>query len=145
MNYLDPDIWGPHFWFFLNTIAVIYPKYPNAVTKKKYYDFIQNLPLFIPNEKISADFERLINKYPISPYLDNRKSIVKWVHFIHNKINTQLEKPSIDITDFYNNYYENYKTRDEKQIYYQKLKQNIFYVLFCTVILALIYYCYNIH
>ena len=32
---LDPKIWGPHYWFFLDTIAMTYPNHPNAVTKKK--------------------------------------------------------------------------------------------------------------
>ena len=32
---LDPKIWGPHYWFFLHTIAMSYPLRPNAVTKKK--------------------------------------------------------------------------------------------------------------
>ena len=44
----DPTIWGPHYWFFLHTISHTYPLYPNEVTKKKYYDLIQNMPLFIP-------------------------------------------------------------------------------------------------
>ena len=46
MSYLDPKIWGPHYWFFLHTIAVTYPHNPNSVTKKKYYDLIQNLHIF---------------------------------------------------------------------------------------------------
>ena len=48
MSYLDPKIWGPHYWFFLHTIAVTYPHNPNSVTKKKYYDLIQNLHIFLP-------------------------------------------------------------------------------------------------
>ena len=32
--YLDPKIWGPHYWFFLHTVAMTYPHHPNAVTKK---------------------------------------------------------------------------------------------------------------
>ena len=44
MNF-DPNIWGPHYWFFLHTIAESYPLHPNSVTKKKYYDSIQNFPL----------------------------------------------------------------------------------------------------
>ena len=72
-----------------------YPKYPNAITKKKYYDFIQNLPLFIPVEKISGELSKLIDEYPIIPYLDNRESLVRWMWFIHNKINKKLEKPQI--------------------------------------------------
>ncbi len=30
----DPNIWGPHYWFFLHTIAESYPENPNQVTKK---------------------------------------------------------------------------------------------------------------
>ena len=40
---LDPTIWGPHFWFFLHTIAMTYPIRPNDITRKKYYEFIMNI------------------------------------------------------------------------------------------------------
>ena len=43
---LDSKVWGPHYWFVLYSIAITYPNTPNNVTKKKYYEFIQNLPLF---------------------------------------------------------------------------------------------------
>ena len=32
---LDPEVWGPHYWFTLHTIALNYPLYPNDVSKKK--------------------------------------------------------------------------------------------------------------
>ena len=32
--YLDPKIWGPHYWFFIHTVAMTYPVRPNAITKK---------------------------------------------------------------------------------------------------------------
>ena len=48
MPALDPTVWGPHYWFFLHTIAMAYPIRPNDVTKKKHYELIQNMPLFIP-------------------------------------------------------------------------------------------------
>ena len=34
----DPEIWGPHYWFFLHTVSESYPLTPNETTKKKYYD-----------------------------------------------------------------------------------------------------------
>ena len=55
----DPSVWGPHFWFFLDTIAMTYPKHPNAVTKKIYYDFIQHFHLFIPVAEHSKNFNKL--------------------------------------------------------------------------------------
>ena len=104
-----PDIWGPHYWFFLHTVAESYPETPNAVTKRKYYDLIQNMPLFIPVPEFGNKFSNLIDKYPVSPYLDSRESFVRWVHFIHNKVNASLGKEEISFlksVDLYKSYYK---------------------------------------
>lgn len=93
----DPSVWGPHYWFFLHTVAESYPLYPNEVTRRKYYDLIQNMPIFIPNDKIGNKFSEYLDKYPVTPYLDNRHSFVRWVHFIHNKFNHLLGKEEISL------------------------------------------------
>ena len=141
--YLDPKVWGPHYWFFLHTLAMTYPHHPNSVTKKKYYEFIQNLPLFLPVEEVSGEFSKLIDKYPITPYLDNRDSFVRWMHFIHNKVNEQLEKPQITLNDFFVKYYNEYKTHDEKITEYYKLKERIIYFSIVLGISGTIYYLYD--
>jgi hypothetical protein len=141
--YLEPKIWGPHYWFFLHTLAMTYPHYPNAVTKKKYYEFIQNLPLFIPVEEISKEFERLIDRYPITPYLDNRESFIRWTHFIHNKINEKLEKPTISLNEFFIKYHNEYKSQNEKLIEYIKLRGKLIYGCIIISILGSIYYLYD--
>ena len=141
--YLDPKIWGPHYWFFLHTVAMTYPHHPNAVTKKKYYEFVQNLPLFIPVEQISKEFEKLIDLYPITPYLDNRDSFVRWMHFAHNKINEKLEKPQISLNDFFVQYYNEYKSQNEKLAEFYKLKEKIFYGGILGLLLGAIYYLYD--
>jgi hypothetical protein len=141
--YLDPKVWGPHYWFFLHTLAMTYPHHPNSVTKKKYYEFIQNLPLFLPVEEISSEFSKLIDKYPITPYLDNRDSFVRWMYFIHNKINEKLEKPQISLNDFFVNYYDKYKSPDEKTDQYYKIKEKIIYIIIVLGISGVIYYLYD--
>ena len=143
MTYLDPTIWGPHYWFFLHTIALTYPHRPNTITKKKYYEFIQNLPLFIPIEKMSTEFSELIDKYPITSYLDNRDSFIKWVHFIHNKINQKIEKPEISLQDFYIKYYDEYKSTNTKMIEYNKLREKIVYFGIILFLIFIIYYLYK--
>lgn len=143
MTVLDPKVWGPHYWHFLHTIAITYPNNPNAITKKKYYEFINSLPLFLPVASISSDFTKLLNLYPVQPYLDNRESFVRWVWFIHNKINEKLEKPKISLNDFYVKYYEQYKSKDEKLRQYSKLKQKIIYGSIITSLCALTYYFYE--
>jgi hypothetical protein len=141
--YLDPKVWGPHYWFFLHTLAMTYPHHPNSVTKKKYYEFIQNLPLFLPVEEISSEFSKLIDKYPITPYLDNRDSFVRWMYFIHNKINEKLEKPQISLNEFFVNYYDKYKSPDEKTDQYYKIKEKIIYIIIVLGISGVIYYLYD--
>ena len=140
---LDPKIWGPHYWFFLHTIAMTYPIHPNAVTKKKYYEFVQNIPLFIPVENISGEFSKLIDKYPVVPYLDNRESFIRWMWFIHNKINQKLEKPQITLNEFYLKYYEEYKHENIKNIEFNKLKEKLIYISVILFIIFIIYYFYD--
>ena len=144
MTYLDPNIWGPHYWFFLHTISMTYPIRPNSLTKKKYYEFIQNLPLFIPVEKISTEFSKLIDEYPITPYLDNRESLIRWMHFIHNKINQKLEKPELSLNDFYINYYNSYKPTIVKNHEFNKLLGKFIYLIIILCFTGAIYYLYNI-
>lgn len=143
MAYLDPKVWGKHYWFFLDTVAMTYPNNPNETIKKKYYDFIMNLPLFIPTSSISTDFEKLLNLYPVSPYLDNKESLIRWTWFIHNKINEKLEKEKIPLEKFYENYYEQYKSTSEKFTEYSKWKSRITYFIFLVVSIGTIFYLYN--
>jgi hypothetical protein len=120
-----------------------YPIRPNAVTKKKYYEFIQNLPLFIPVESLSGEFSKLIDKYPVTPYLDNRESLIRWTHFIHNKINQKLEKPQISLSEFYVKYYEEYKSQNVKMVEYYKMREKLIYCGIIVTIAGGIYYLYD--
>jgi hypothetical protein len=135
---IEPTIWGPHYWYFLHTIAFCYPLHPNTITKKKYYEFIHNLYLFIPNKNISNNFSQLLEKYPVTPYLDNRESFVRWIHFIHNKINKKLNKPIISFAKFINEY-KNYKIKKNKTEYKYMIKQ-IISIILIFILACLIYY-----
>ncbi len=141
---LNPDIWGPHYWFVLYTIAISYPINPNDVTKKKYYDFIQNLPLFIPIPDMGNNFSQIIDKYPVTPYLDSRESFIKWVHFIHNKINIYLGKPELSYYESMNNYYKNYKLKTVKKEEEKRKKfKYIFGSLIIILLIIIIIFNYN--
>lgn len=143
MVVLDPNIWGPHYWFFLHTISMSYPMKPNAVTKKNYYEFIQNLHVFIPNEIIASDFSKLLNKYPVLPYLDNRESFIRWIWFIHNKINIKLEKKVLTLNEFYIRYYNQYKPTNIKLLEYYRLKHKFINITVIVLVLIAIYYLYD--
>jgi hypothetical protein len=140
---LDSKIWGPHYWFFLHTAAMSYPVTPNDTVKKKFYDFIQNFPLFIPDMKMASSFSKILDKYPVSPYLDSKDSLTRWTHFIHNKINKKLEKQEISLEKFYTEYYKSYETVTEKQINYIKTKKHIAYAVILLIFIGIIYNFYN--
>lgn len=132
---LDPTVWGPHYWFVLHTIALCYPSHPNDTTKKKYYEFIQNLPLMMPSQKIGNNFITVLDKFPVTPYLDSRESFQKWVHFIHNKINEQLNIPQISFSESIDKYYHNYKPKN--LLYREKLRKKEKYIFIASLILLI--------
>ena len=106
---LDQKIWGPQYWFVLHTIALNYPLHPNETSKKKYYDFIENLPLFIPISDMGNLFSKLLDLYPVTPYLDSRESLIKWIHFIHNKVNLSIGIPEKSLEETLHSYYKLYE------------------------------------
>ena len=136
---LDPKVWGPHYWFVLHTIAISYPLNPNDVTKKKYYDFIQNLPLFLPIEDIGNSFSKFIDKYPVTPYLDSRESFIKWVHFIHNKINYMLGKEEITLLESLEKYKALYRSKPVYLSYKMNIKVQYVHIVLILACLFLIY------
>ena len=109
---LDPKIWGPHYWFVLHTIALNYPLHPNETSKKKYYDFIQNLPIFLPISNMGNSFSMLLDKYPVTPYLDSRDSFIKWMYYIHNQVNISLDIPEKTLEETLQEYYKQYESRE---------------------------------
>ena len=81
--------------------------------------------------KIGNEFNDLIDTYPVTPYLDNRNSFVRWVHFIHNQINIKLNKPKITLKDALHNYYLLYVP--EKKPFWDKSK-----IIFTSILVFLL-------
>ena len=132
---LNPEVWGPHYWFVLHTAALTYPLNPNEITKKKYYNLIYDMPLFIPHTESAKNFSELIEKYPLKPYLDSRASLNKWIHFIHNKINHITNKPEINILNASNVYNDLYKPISHQLLQEQKWREYISYISIISVLI----------
>lgn len=140
---LNPYVWLPYFKFILQTIAVQYPKKPNEVTKKKYYELIINIPVFFPMKPLGKTFHKMLDKYPVTPYLDSRLSFMKWCHYIVNKLNVILELPEEDFYKSLEEYYNKYKPKEDlERINLQNKKK---YIEIGTIfgILILVYIIYK--
>jgi hypothetical protein len=139
----DKEVWEPHFWFFFHTIAHSYPSVPNSTTKRKYYDFIINIPLFIPNPEVGNEFSKLLDKYPVSPYLDSRDSFIRWMHFFHNKRNKMLGKEEISLFSSLDNYRNFYKPQQIKLSEQFHLKKEYIVMVFTILVVIAIYFFYK--
>jgi hypothetical protein len=141
---LNPKVWGPHYWFVLYSIGFTYPETPNNVAKKKYYDFVQNLSLFIPHSEIGENFSKMINEYPVSPYLDSKESFIRWIHFIHNRVNRAMDKPEMTLETAYENYYLKYQNYEEKkESYLKRFRKYVFLLVVCFLLISCIYFYNN--
>tara|TARA_Y100000816_G_C26107214_1_gene588754 strand:+ start:1461 stop:1895 length:435 start_codon:yes stop_codon:yes gene_type:complete len=140
---LNPNVWIPHLKFTLQTMAMTYPKYPNETTNKKYYDFIQNLPLFIPLEPIGKNFLVLLDKYPVTPYLDSRMSFMKWVNFIFNRLAEQMDKEGEEFYESIERYYDEYKPKEIKQEELIKTRKKYIQFGIGFALVLLVYYFYK--
>jgi hypothetical protein len=108
---LEASVWLPKYWFVLTTIGCTFPTKPNEVTRKKYYELIQNLPLFMPQGDVSKTILELLDKYPVTPYLEDREGFMKWLHFIQNKTNSALGFQERTTAEALQEYYDEYKPR----------------------------------
>ena len=140
---LNHNVWLPHLKFTLQTIAITYPAHPNDVSKKKYYDFIQNLPVFFPLEPFGKNFLKLLDKYPVTPYLSSRMSFMKWIHFILNKIHEQLEQPVDEFYDSLEKYYDEYKPKEIRNKELIKTRQRYIQFGVALLIIGGIFYVYK--
>jgi len=140
---LSKEVWLPYVKFFMLTIALNYPTHPNDVSKKKYYDFIQNLPLFIPMEPFGNEFIKTIDNYPVTPYLESRLSLMKWVHYIFNKIQKEHNMETETFQTSLEKYYDHYKPSKQQDKDYYHLKRKMIQMSVVCMVIAVAAYLYN--
>jgi hypothetical protein len=139
---LDYHVWGPRLWFTLQTMAGMYPESPNEVTRKKYYEFIHNIPVFFPAEPLGNSFGEMLEKYPVTPYLDSRTAFNKWIHFIHNKVLEKEGKLPVPMEEFISNFENAFLPKEIVVKQNSKLKHQLAVgvVLFAVVGVSIVLY-----
>lgn len=135
---LKSEIWGPHYWFILHTIAYTYPDSPDKSTKKKYYNFMINFPFFLPNSESEKNMTELLKSYPVSSYLDSRESFMKYIYFIHNHFNEILNKPKLNYDDAWNKYLKQYEISYKDKIKKYKLYKKLLFAIIMLLLILII-------
>lgn len=105
---MNPKVWGPHAWFFLHSVTLSYPNNPTETDKKQMYDFFMSVSNILPCLDCMKHFKDHLNKYPITPFLDSKDSLVSWLIILHNMVNVSTGKPTMtneDVLKLYNKKY----------------------------------------
>ena len=134
-------MWGLHYQFVLHNIAEPYPKVFNQVTKHKYYDFIMNIPMFIPDSEIGNNFSNLLDKYPVTPYLDTCETFKRWwILFVIKSIVTLNKAIFHTITRM--QFIQIITDPNQKCMPNNRKYINIIFIVFSTLLALILIYVY---
>lgn len=117
---MNPNIWGPYFWFILHIISFNYPKNPTQFDKDSYTNFFTSIKDILPCEDCKRHYAKNLQIYPITPNLDTKKNMINWLIKIHNQVNVSLGKPTFTTTEVFE-IYKNIKPISPF-IYYDQVK-----------------------
>lgn len=92
---MDPNVWGPKFWFSLHSVSFTYPFYPDEADKQRYKIFFEMLEYVLPCVVCRVNYAKNIKQHPIDNHLKDRKTLAHWVIDIHNMVNTENGKPAL--------------------------------------------------
>ena len=99
-NGMMTKIWGPAGWLFLHCVTYGYPLNPenndiqNGIpvgkTRQNYKDFFLRIGDVLPCKYCRDSYKKFIITDPITPNLNNRNLLTKWLWRIHNRVNEKL-------------------------------------------------------
>ncbi len=131
---MDPEVWGPHGWYFLHSITLAYPDNPTDDDKTYHKNFFESLKNILPCEKCRNHYDQTLTTYPIENHLENKESLFKWLVDIHNRVNIDNNKREYsydEVTKLYENMYS-------KNGYF--ISNNMLLVIFIVLVIVLIIY-----
>lgn len=93
---MNPTIWGPYGWAFLNSIVLTYPNNPTNEDKNSMYIFLNSLGDVLPCKKCQINYKNNLVKYPVNnEVLNNKNNLTKWIIDIHNEVNKETNKKEL--------------------------------------------------
>jgi FAD-linked sulfhydryl oxidase len=132
---MDPNVWGPHGWYFLHSITLAYPDNPSDDVKMIHNNFFNSLKDILPCDKCKIHYAQNLLTYPVENHLENKESLFKWLVDIHNRINIDSGKREYsydEVTELYENMYN----KSNKNL----LTNKVLFALFGLLLLCLVFF-----
>lgn len=96
-NGFQTAVWGPPLWHILHIISFNYPPEPTPEDKRKYYNFLVSLREVLPCVYCRNNFfDNLGDAEFCEEVFDSRDSFSRFIHKLHDQVNTMLGKPCTD-------------------------------------------------
>lgn len=134
---LNPKIWGPHAWFFIDSILLSLPSHLNNNLQQQLKNFFISFSVLLPCELCRNHFLEYMKETDLINYdFSNKDKIIIWLNNLHNSIRKSNNSKEISINDMYK-YYTNQYTNNNNYYYYYAI------IIFLIIIIILIYYFYK--
>jgi hypothetical protein len=120
---LNPTVWGPHAWFFLDSVVMGMPDNPSPNEAAVYKNFFTSLQFLLPCLKCRLHYAANLEESPLTDdILASKERMLRWLYDLHNKVrvsNGQQPRSYDEITTFYNAAYSGGTSRvhDAKACY----------------------------
>lgn len=103
---LNPVVWGPHAWFFLDSVVMGMPDTPSPSEAAVYKSFFTSLQFLLPCLKCRLHYAANLEESPLTDdILASKDKMLRWLYDLHNKVrvsNGQQPRSYEEITAFYN-------------------------------------------
>ena len=76
---IDPKVWGPNAWKFLDNVIEGYPNDPNSMERLRMHDFLISLGELLPCAKCRVNFQEFIKKLPPMEHVRTKKTVKRWL------------------------------------------------------------------
>jgi hypothetical protein len=156
---LDPKIWGPYGWLFIQSCILSYPNNPKEIDKQGFKQLIESLRIVLPCLTCRDHISEYISKNPLDEtILNNRDNILKWILGAQNNVNKLNNKKIIsynEFIDYYKSHYSINNINDEsctascnKKCIKKENKKlykimDILYIISFVIILIICIKCYK--
>jgi len=76
---LNPKVWGPNAWKFIDNVIEGYPSEPTRVERLRMHDFLISLGELLPCEKCRVNFKDFQEKLPVIQHVKNKLTVRRWL------------------------------------------------------------------
>jgi hypothetical protein len=133
---LNPKVWGPHAWFFIDSIVLSLPNKLTYEQKNIYKNFFTSLQDILPCEGCREHYKQNLIKYPLTDIvLSKKENMIKWILNVHNNVRRDAKKIPISVNQYFEYYNKQYDDNNNNN---NKISKDCNFKYYISIIIILI-------